>query len=58
MERFIRNLKAQAEENPLAAIAIGLVVATTATKLMQTGVAAHNSRVWAREVARRSAMKS
>lgn len=54
MERFVTNLKRQAEENPLAALAIGIAVVTTASRFMGGIVAMHNSNVWAKEVARRA----
>ena len=54
METFLQNLKRQAEENPIAALAVGAAVLTTITKLLGTTVDAKNSRVWAQEVARRT----
>lgn len=56
MEQFVNNLKRQANENPLAAIVIGIAVVTTAQRFMGGIVSMHNSHVWAKEVARRTAM--
>lgn len=53
MKKFIDNLKRQAEENPLAALAIGIMTATAATKLIQAGTEHQNSKTWAKEVDRR-----
>lgn len=58
MEAFLQNLKAQAEQNPLAALAVGVAVVTTVTKLLGAGVAASNSRAWQQEVARRTVKDS
>jgi hypothetical protein len=54
MKRFFDNLKRQAEENPIAALAVTAVVLTAASRLLKTGVEIHNSNVWAKEVARRT----
>ena len=54
MERFLQNLKRQAEENPMLALAAGVAVVTTVTKFIGMSVEARNSRVWMQEVARRT----
>jgi hypothetical protein len=54
MNVFLTNLKRQAEENPMVAIAAGVAVVTVATQLVGMGVSARNSHAWAKEVARRS----
>lgn len=54
METFLRNLKRQAEENPIIALAAIGAVLTAATRFIGAGVDARNSHVWAREVARRT----
>ena len=54
MEAFLQNLKRQAEENPIAALAVGAAVLTTITKLLGTSVDVKNSRAWTQEVARRT----
>ena len=53
MKRFIDNLKRQAEENPLMAIAIGTAAVAAATKLIQASTEHKNSATWAKEVERR-----
>lgn len=55
MNPFLNNLKRQAEENPLATIVIGIAVLSAARGVLMSGVAARNSHVWAKEVARRTA---
>lgn len=47
------KIKAQAEENPLAAMAVCALVFTTVTKFMNAVSGTRNSRTWAREVNRR-----
>jgi hypothetical protein len=47
------NLKKQAEENPLLALGVFAAAATAGSKLMNTLVAAKNSRTYAKEVNRR-----
>lgn len=54
METFLQNLKRQAEENPIVALAVGTAVLTAITKFLGASVDAKNSRAWAQEVARRS----
>ena len=54
MDAFLQNLKRQAEENPIAALAVGAVVMTAITKFIGASVDAKNSRAWAQEVARRT----
>jgi hypothetical protein len=54
MHPFIRNLQQQATENPMVALALGVTVVATVTKFLGASVDARNSRVWAREVARRT----
>lgn len=54
MDAFLQNLKRQAEENPIAALAVGAAVITTITKFIGVSVDAKNSRAWAHEVARRT----
>lgn len=47
------NMKTQAEENPLAAVAVVALVVTAATKLLNAISANRNSKAWSREVKRR-----
>lgn len=54
MNEFLNNLKRQAQENPMLALAAGAAVLTVVTKLLGAGVDARNSRVWAQEVSRRT----
>lgn len=54
MNKFLNNLKHQAEENPmLAVIAAGGAVAT-ATQLINSLASAYGRRTWSKEVKRRS----
>jgi len=53
MNRFINNLKRQAEENPFLALGVGAAVATAASKLLHTMTETRNSKTWAKEVDRR-----
>lgn len=54
METFLQNLMRQAEQNPIVALAAGAAVLTAVTKFFGMSVEARNSRVWAKEVARRT----
>ncbi len=54
MKKFIDNLKRQAEENPIAALAVAAAVITASTKLMQAVTERENSKTWKQEVQRRS----
>lgn len=53
MKQFYNNLKRQAQENPVAALAVGAVVVTATAKLLQASTERNNSRTWAKEVDRR-----
>lgn len=55
MKKFIDNLKRQAEENPLMALAIAAAVITATTKLLDANTARSYSRTHALEVNRRIA---
>ncbi|MFL5661341.1 MAG: hypothetical protein ACJ8BW_08305 [Ktedonobacteraceae bacterium] len=46
MEKFLENLKHQAEENPILALAVAAGLLTATSKLV-------NSAAWAKEVKRR-----
>ena len=54
MNEFLENLKRQAQENPMLALAAGAAVLTVVTRFIGAGVDARNSHAWAKEVARRS----
>lgn len=49
MDKFLENLKLQAEENPIAALAAAAAVLHGAAKLV-------NARAWSKEVARRQGL--
>jgi hypothetical protein len=53
--RFLDNLKQQAEDNPVLALGVGAGLITAIAKLVDSTVSAKNARAWAKEVARRSA---
>jgi hypothetical protein len=54
MERFIENLKRQAEENPVLALGVAAGLITAISKLIDANADMKNSRAWAKEVARRT----
>jgi len=47
MDKFLENLKRQAEENPIVALGVAAAVLAGAAKIM-------NSMAWSREVSRRA----
>ena len=51
--RFYQNLKRQAEENPMATIAIATAAGTVLLKLLQASTEYNNSKTWKKEVERR-----
>ena len=53
MNRFLENLRRQAEENPILALGVGAAVATAASKLLHSATETRNSKTWAKEVDRR-----
>jgi hypothetical protein len=53
MNPFLENLKRQAAENPMIALAAGATALTAVTQFVGAAVNAKNSRAWAKEVARR-----
>lgn len=53
MQKFLDNLKRQAEENPILALGVGAAVATAASKLLHAGAEHRNSKAWTKEVDRR-----
>lgn len=53
MQDFVGNLKRQAEENPVLALAVAAGLITAVSKLMDASGNVRNSRAWDREVARR-----
>lgn len=54
MNDFWENLKRQAQENPVIALAAGGALLTGVTRLFGAVVDLRNSRAWAKEVARRT----
>lgn len=58
MEKFIANLKRQAEENPLAAMAAVALLFTATSKLLDANTARGAARTHALEVTRRIAKNS
>ena len=54
MDRFLANLKRQAEENPQMALVAGGALLGGVAKLLGTMVAMNNSHAWKKEVARRA----
>lgn len=53
MKKFIDNLKRQAEENPLAAMAAAALLFTATSKLLDANTARLSARTHALEVNRR-----
>ena len=54
MDKFINNLKLQAEDNPVLAMGVAAGLITAISKLIDSGSNAKNSRAWKKEVARRA----
>jgi hypothetical protein len=55
MDRFIENLKYEAEQNPVMALGVAAGLITAVSKLMNARSDSRNARAWTREVARRAA---
>ncbi len=53
MDRFLDNLKREAEENPTMALAVGAALFTSLSKLISAHGQAAGSRAYAKDVARR-----
>ena len=53
MDRFLENLRRQAEENPLVAMGVAAALITAISKLSNSHTDAKNSKAWAKEVDRR-----
>ena len=53
MNRFLENLKKQAQENPVLALAAAAAVLTATSKLMQANNERSNSRTYRLETERR-----
>lgn len=54
MNRFLNNLKIQAEDNPVLAMAVAAGLITSVSKLLGTTVDMKNASAWKQEVARRA----
>lgn len=54
MNQFLTNLKYQAEQNPIAALAVGVAALTVVNRVFHTGVEMQNASAWRKEVARRA----
>ena len=54
MEKFLKRLQAQAEENPMVALAVGVAVLTASSKFISAAGDAYGQKTWSKEVARRS----
>lgn len=54
MTPFLENLKRQAEENPVVAIAVTAALVTATSKLLDSSTNARNARAWNLEVQRRA----
>lgn len=54
MDKFIENLKHQAEENPVVALAVAAGLITAVSKLIDSGSNARNAKAWDRETVRRA----
>jgi len=57
-KRFYNKLKAQAQENPMAAIVIATLVITATSKLIDANTRRSNARAWEKEVDRRRIQSS
>jgi hypothetical protein len=53
MDRFLTNLRFQAEENPVLALGVAAGLITAISKLVDSSVNAKNAKAWAKEVDRR-----
>jgi len=53
MERFLENLKDQAEANPVLAMGVAAGLLTAVSKLIDSSAGAMNAKSWRREVKRR-----
>ena len=53
MDKFLENLKAQAEANPVLAMGVAAGLITAVSKLMDANTNARNAKSWGRETRRR-----
>jgi hypothetical protein len=54
-KRFYNNLKRQAQENPLLALAVATALLTATAKVLDANTQRKNSKAWNKEVDRRVA---
>jgi len=54
MNKFLANLKREAEENPIVALGVTAALITAVSKLIDSSVDAKNAKAWQMEVARRT----
>lgn len=54
MQKFIDNLKRQAEANPVVALGAGAVFIQAMSKLLNANTSRANAKTWKKEVDRRS----
>lgn len=54
MQKFLDNLKAQAEANPVVALGAGAVFIQAVSKLLSTNTQRKNAKTWEKEVDRRA----
>lgn len=54
MQKFIDNLKRQAEDNPMLAVGVGAAFVQATTKLLSASAQHRNSKAWKKEVDRRT----
>lgn len=54
MDKFLENLKAQAEANPVLAMGVAAGLLTAISKFMEANTNARNARSWDRETLRRA----
>lgn len=53
MNRFLENLKSQAEDNPVVALGVAAGLITAISHLINSSGNSRNSRAWEKEVERR-----
>lgn len=54
MEKFLENLKHQAEDNPVLAMGVAAGLLTAVGKLVEAHTNSRNSKSWMRETQRRA----
>jgi hypothetical protein len=58
MEKFIANLKKQAEENPVLVLGVTAALLTAVSKLLDSNTARSSAKTHTNEINRRIAMQS